>query len=86
MHPVLRAVKQGLAYAKFENSEIKDATLKLIDDIGIDLDSNNNDWEQPTHIDEGVVTLEHAISNYDASQEAINDVIDKSKSDPVEED
>lgn len=75
MHPVMKVIKSSLAYAKFESPDIKDATIKLIESCGTDLDVPNSDWEQPNYVDDAVKSLEDAISDYDAKGEAIKDVI-----------
>lgn len=77
MHPAIRAIRSSLGYVTFKSPDIKDATFKLLNSVGTDLESV--DYEQPTHVDEAIAELENAISEYDGKKEAIDDVIETSE-------
>lgn len=66
MHPVIQTLKNALAYAKFADDDVRDATLELVDQIGTDLAP---EYEQGSTVDDAVNVLEEALNNTDSVSE-----------------
>jgi len=86
MHPVIKTLKNGLAYAKFADKGIEDSVRNLVNELGTDLDEPNADYEldDDSAVTKAAAELEQAIDEYDEQNDTVNDVIGHSK--VVEED
>lgn len=77
MHSTIQALKNALAYAKFNDSELKEATEKLVEEIGKDLDEELYEPSPDTVTAES--ELNSAMNNLDESVEGINATIQRVK-------
>lgn len=79
MHPVIKTLKNGLSYAKFQDRGIKDAVDCLVNELGSNLAPGDLDYEESDEVKKMADQLEEAISEYDEQGDAIDDVIGHSK-------
>lgn len=83
MHPALNTLRNALAYARFGDDDVRDATLNLVDELGTDLQP---EYEPGTTVEEAVTELEGAMASADVSMEDIDAAIKKAKEEPTTED
>jgi hypothetical protein len=67
MIEAIKAVKDSLAYAKFQDQAIKGAALRLLDELDTDLSAE--EYEEGSAIEEARETLEQAILDTDSERE-----------------
>lgn len=73
MHPVMAAIKNALGYAKFTNEDVKDATIELVEQAGVDL--QGDDYEPGTTVEQAMTTLNEALDSTDLVTEETNAAI-----------
>lgn len=86
MHPAITALKNALGYAKIADPEVHDATHKLIDELGFDLEQA--EYEAGAPVETAISSLEEALNNVDSDSEDLDESIRKSRDagDVVEDD
>lgn len=84
MHPAMQTLRNALAYAKFSDGDLRDATLEVVDQIGVEL--QEEDYELGPQAEGAVAELETCLNNIDSSSEATDEAIRTAASEAGEED
>lgn len=75
MIEAIKALRDSLAYAKFQDQAIKDRALRLLDELDTDLSAE--DYEEGSAIEEARNSLEDALEDTDSEREdAISKVVE----------
>lgn len=83
MHESVKALKTALGYAEFKDVAIHNRTLKLLDELGTDLDAAG--YEPGPDVEIATHELEEAENDYDREVEDIEAAINSAEPEPEDE-
>jgi hypothetical protein len=83
MHPVIQTLRSGIAYATFENADVKEAVDNLVNILGYDLEVA--EYEPATKTDVSAAELEKVLNEADKEVEDEDDEDDDDNEDDDED-